>query len=259
MVQTAAKEVKVAGTPKLWKRILIAGSECPGCTIPLTQRMICEVIEELGVENNTIQVGGIGCSSGQANAAIDVDVVGAAHGRSVNVASAVKRLSPKGTVVFTIQGDGDCAAIGAEPLIQAATYGEKIIVIMVNNVNFGRTGGQMGLTSLPGQITSTTSKGKDPAVFGYPIHVAEMLATIKGVAYTARGSVDSPANYRRTKGYLKRAFQKQMAGYGLNFVEILSMCPSNWKKSPMESLKWLRENMIPEFPLGVFKDREDVV
>lgn len=249
-------EERISGKPRLWQRILQAGNECPGCTIPLTQRMLSEVIDELGIENNTIQVGGIGCSSGSANAAINVDGVQAAHGRSANVASAIKRLSPPDTVVYTIQGDGDCMAIGADPLIQAASYAEKITIVMVNNANYGRTGGQMGLTTLAGQVTTTTPEGRDPALFGYPIHVAELLAGMRGVVYSARGSVDSPANYQRTKKYLKAAFLKQMAGMGLNFVEILSACPANWHMAPVASLKWLRENMIPEFPLGEFKNLE---
>ncbi len=247
-------EAKVTGKPRLWERVFSAGTECPGCTIPMTQRLLCEIIDELGIENNTIQVGGIGCTSGGANAAVNVDGVQAAHGRSVNVASAIKRLSPKGTIVYTIQGDGDCMAIGAEGLIQAASYGEKITIVMVNNANFGRTGGQMGLTSLVGQVTTTTPMGKNPSEFGYPIHAAEMVASFKGVTYSARGAVDSPANYLKTKKYLKAAFAKQIEGRGLSFVEILSACPANWHLSPVQALKWLRENMLPEFPLGEFKN-----
>lgn len=247
-------EVKVAGKPKLWERRFSAGIECPGCTIPLAHRLLCEVVEEMGIENNTIQVGGIGCTSGGANAAVDVDGVQAAHGRSANVASAIKRLSAKGTLVYTIQGDGDCMAIGSEPLIQAASYGEKITIVMVNNTNFGRTGGQMALTSLVGQVTTTTPKGRDPELAGCPVHVAELLAGFKTVVYSARGSVDSPANYQKTKKYLRTAFSKQMDGLGLTFVEILSVCPSNWHMKPLESLNWLREKMIPEFPLGEFKN-----
>jgi 2-oxoglutarate ferredoxin oxidoreductase subunit beta len=181
----------------------------------------------------------------------------AAHGRPPDVATAIKRALRGRPIVITLQGDGDCIAIGAEALISAASRGEKITIIMVNNANYGTTGGQMAPTTLLGQITTTTPQGRDTSS-GFPIHVPEFLTSFKGVAYAARGSVHTPANYQRTKKYLKSAIKKQIDKVGLGFVEILAACPPDWHLSPVDSLKFIEEKMLPEFPLGEFKNIERV-
>jgi len=169
------------------------------------------------------------------------------------VATAIKRVLRDEPIVFTVQGDGDCVAIGAGSLFNAVARAERISVFMVNNANFGTTGGQLAPTTLMGQVTTTTPRGRTPAE-GYPVHVPEVLVNFKGVAYAARGAVHTPANYQRTKRYLKTAFQKQIDGVGFSFVEILAACPPDWHMTPVESLRFIEEKMIPEFPLGEFKN-----
>ncbi|MFC1944039.1 thiamine pyrophosphate-dependent enzyme [Chloroflexota bacterium] len=249
-------KVLVAGLPKLWSPGRFGGRHCPGCHDPILERIICEVIEELGIEGETIQVNGIGCAS-RGWAEIDVDSLQTAHGRTPNAASAIKRIYPD-RIVFTMSGDGDCCAIGMESLMQAALYGEKISTIMVNNTQYGTTGGQMGPTTMVGQITTTTQEGRKVENCGYPLHAPELLANIKGVAYTARGAVNSPANFGRTRKYIKTAFQKQIDRVGFSFIEVLSACPVNWHMTPVEATRWLTENMLPEFPLGEFKDVDSI-
>ena len=248
--------LKLAGTPRLWDPARFGGRHCPGCHDPIIERVLCEVIEELGIEGDTIQVNGIGCAS-RGWAEVDVDSIQTAHGRTPNVASAIKRILPD-RIVFTMSGDGDCCAIGMESLMQAAIYGEKITVIMVNNTQYGTTGGQMGPTTLVGQVTTTTPEGRQVESFGYPLHAPELLATVKGVVYAARGAVNSPANFQRTKGYIKTALKKQIEGAGFSFVEVLSAWPVNWHMTPVEATKWLEENVIPEFPLGEFKNVDSI-
>lgn len=226
---------------------------CPGCQHATIGRIIAEVLEEMELDGPAIEVIGIGCNSGVA--VLNLDVVQGSHGGAPDIATAIKRLSPK-SFVFTVQGDGDCIAIGAGSFIGALTRGEMISIIMCNNSNYGTTGGQQAPTTLLGQVTTTTPEGRTPADYGYPVHVAELAATFKSVAYSARGSLTTPAEYRKTKKYVKKAFQKQIEGAGLSFVEILSACPANWHLSPRESLKWIEEKMVPEFPLGEFKDNE---
>ncbi|MBE0481698.1 MAG: 2-oxoglutarate oxidoreductase [Dehalococcoidia bacterium] len=225
---------------------------CAGCGHPLVERLVCEAIGELGIAGRTVNVSGAGCSSGFCIRACDTDGFMGPHGRAVDIATAMKRVRPD-NIVYTVQGDGDCIAIGAEGFINAAGRAERITVIMVNNTSYGTTGGQMAPTTLLGQVTSTTPGGRS-VEHGYPMHVAELAATIKGCVYSARGSVDSPANYNRTRKYVKRAFQKQIDNLGFSFVEILAMCPSVWHMTPAESLKFVSEKMIPEFPLGEFKN-----
>lgn len=215
-------------------------------------RVIAEVLDELGIDGKTIAVIGIGCN-GYISYALNIDRVLGAHGRAPDTATAIKRLRPD-TIVFTSQGDGDCIAIGAGSFIAALTRGETITIVMCNNANYGTTGGQMAPTTLMGQVTTTTPKGRDAVMGGYPVHTAELAATFRGVAYSARSALNSPANYQRTKRYLKTAFQKQTDQAGLSFVEVLLACPTNWHLSPVESLKWIEEKMIPEFPLGEFKN-----
>jgi len=184
------------------------------------------------------------------------DFIMTAHGRPPDVATAIKRIL-KYPLVFTIQGDGDCIAIGAGSLINAAIRGEKITIIMLNNTNYGTTGGQMSPTTLLEQRTSTSPMGREPQNYGYPVHVPELLATLKGVAYTARGAFNTPANFQRTKNYLKKAFEAQKENLGLTFVEIIVACPPNWHLSPVDSLKLIEDKVIPEFPLGEFKKYDE--
>jgi 2-oxoglutarate ferredoxin oxidoreductase subunit beta len=243
---------------KVWapKRTLVMPLfGCPGCQHPTIGRIIAEVLEELGLDGKAIEVIGIGCNSGVAM--LNIDVIQGSHGGAPDMATAIKRLSPD-SFVFTVQGDGDCIAIGAGSFIGALTRGEMITIIMCNNANYGTTGGQMAPTTLIGQKTTTTPGGRDAMTDGYPVHVAELAATFRGVKYSARGSLTSPANYQRTKKHIKIAFQKQLDHVGLSFVEILSACPANWHLTPVESLKWIEEKMIPEFSLGEFKNVDQV-
>ena len=245
----------VAGTPPLAPKLFFI-FHCAGCGHPLVERLVCEVIGELDIAGRTVNVSGAGCSSGFFIRAVDTDGFMGPHGRAADIATAMKRVHPD-NIVYTVQGDGDCIAIGAEGFLNAAGRAEKITVIMVNNANYGTTGGQMAPTSLMGQITSTTPEGRTVNQ-GFPMHVAELAASIKGCAYSARGAVNSPSNYKRTKKFVKTALQKQMSNLGFSFVEILSMCPSVWHLTPAESLKFINDKMIPEFPLGEFKNVDSV-
>jgi 2-oxoglutarate/2-oxoacid ferredoxin oxidoreductase subunit beta len=181
------------------------------------------------------------------------DMVQASHGRAPAVATGIKRVLPD-SVVFSYQGDGDLASIGMAETVHAATRGEKITVIFVNNAIYGMTGGQMAPTSLPGQVTQTSPYGRNPATEGFPIRVCEMLATLDGVALAQRVTVDSPRNIRAAKKAIKKAFEYQIEGVGYTIVEVVSTCPTNWGLSPAEALEWMRENMLPYYPLGVYRD-----
>ena len=183
------------------------------------------------------------------------DMMEAAHGRAPAVATGCKRVRPD-NLVFTYQGDGDLASIGAAEITHAATRGEKITAIFVNNAIYGMTGGQMAPTTLPGQVTTTSPYGRDPALCGYPIRMSEMLATLDGPAYIARVSVHDVKHIMEAKKAIKKAFEMQMAGKGFTLVEVLSTCPTNWGMTPQEALKWLQEKMIPQYPLGVKKEVE---
>ena len=224
---------------------------CPGCTHGIIHRLVAEVIDELGVRENTVGVCPVGCAV-FAYDYFNVDMIEAAHGRAPAVATGVKRVLPD-RVVFTYQGDGDLAAIGTAEIVHAAARGENITVIFVNNAVYGMTGGQMAPTTLLGQKTTTTPKGRDARLAGYPLRVAEMLSTVEGAAYVARASVHNPKNVRRARQAIKRAFEAQLAGYGFALVEVLSTCPTNWGLSPVEALRWLEEHMLPVYPLGEFK------
>jgi len=242
---------KVFGLPKY--RHAVPGLICPGCGHGIAGRLIVDVIDELGIADNVIHVFGIGCG-GYASFTFKLDAAVCSHGTAPAVATGIKRALYGRPIVFTYQGDGDAIAIGAGALINAAARGEKITVIMGNNANYGTTGGQLAPTTLLGQKTTTTPSGRDKELHGFPIHTAEMLVPIEGVVYSARGSVNNPANYQRTKKYVKAAFQKQIDNEGFTFVEILVACPTDWHLTPVESLKWMEEKMIPEFPLGEFKN-----
>lgn len=225
---------------------------CPGCTHGIIHRLVAEAIDELGIEGRTIGVAPVGCAVMAYNY-FACDMVEAAHGRAPAVATGLRRALPD-SVVFTYQGDGDLAAIGTAETVHAATRGENITVIFVNNAIYGMTGGQMAPTSLPGQITQTTPYGRDTSTAGYPVRVCEMLSTLSGTALAQRVAVDSVPHVKEAKKAIKKAFQNQIDKKGFSIVEILSSCPTNWGLSPVEALDWLRENMLPYYPLGVYKD-----
>ena len=225
---------------------------CPGCTHGIIHKLVGEVIEELEILDKTIAVASVGCSV-LAYDYFACDMFQAAHGRAPAVATGIKRANPD-KAVFTYQGDGDLIAIGTGEVVHAAARGENIVTIFVNNCIYGMTGGQMAPTSLEGQITETSPYGRDVKVQGYPIRVSEMISTLDGACYVERVSVDNIANLTKAKKAIKKAFDNSIKGLGYSFIEVLSTCPTNWGLSPIDSLKWLRENMIPYYPLGVKKD-----
>ncbi len=227
---------------------------CPGCTHGIIHRLVAEVMDEFDIEGKTIGICPVGCSV-MAYDYFACDMIEAPHGRAPAVATGVKRALPQ-NIVFTYQGDGDLAAIGTAETVHAAARGENITVIFINNAIYGMTGGQMAPTTLPNQVTQTTPYGRDVSSAGYPIKMSEMLSTLDGVCLAQRVSVDSIINIVATKKAIKKAFQYQIEGKGFSIVEVLSTCPTNWGLSPEESLQWLRENMIPYYPLGVYKDVE---
>lgn len=225
---------------------------CPGCTHGIVHRLVAEVIDELGIEGKTVGVAPVGCSVFAYNY-FKCDMIEAPHGRAPAVATGVKRALPE-NVVFTYQGDGDLAAIGTAETVHAATRGENISVIFINNAIYGMTGGQMAPTSLPGQVTQTTPYGRDVTKAGNPIRICEMLSTLDGVALAQRVSVDCVKNVNIAKKAIKKAFTNQIEGRGYSIVEVLSTCPTNWGLEPVEAVEWLRNNMMPYYPLGVYKD-----
>ena len=225
---------------------------CPGCTHGIIHKLVAEVMDELEIEGKTIGVAPVGCSVLAYNY-FKCDMVQAAHGRAPAVATGLKRALPD-RVVFTYQGDGDLAAIGTAETVHIATRGENVTVIFVNNCIYGMTGGQMAPTTLLGQVTQTTPYGRDAHANGNPIRVCEMLSTLDGVAYAERVAVDSVPNIRKAKAAIKKAFTTQVEGKGFSIVEVLSTCPTNWGLTPVEATQWLRDNMIPFYPLGVYKD-----
>ena len=227
---------------------------CPGCTHGIIHRLVAEAIDELGIQGKTIGIAPVGCAVFAYNY-FNVDMMEAAHGRAPAMATGCKRVNPQ-NVVFTYQGDGDLASIGAAEITHAATRGENITVIFVNNAIYGMTGGQMAPTTLPGQVTTTSPYGRDPALCGYPIRVSEMLATLDGPAYIARCSVHDVKHILDAKKCIKKAFETQIAKKGFSMVEVLSSCPTNWGMTPREALNWLEANMIPQYPLGVKKEVE---
>ncbi|MEE9202221.1 MAG: thiamine pyrophosphate-dependent enzyme [Dehalococcoidia bacterium] len=241
----------VSGTPALWRK----GEEapfCPGCHDGTIGRLMMDAVDELGLRDRTVCISGVTCA-GFISIGLELDsVICVAHGRAPDVATGLKRALFYKPVVFTIQGDGDTIAIGAGSLVNAAMRAENITVCMINNTVYGTTGGQMAPTTLTGQVTTTSPGGRERTM-GLPAHVPEMLSTLDGVAYAARGAVNTPANYQKTKKFFKQALTRQMEGAGLTFVEFLSACPPNWKLNPLESNKRIEEEMIPNYPLGEFK------
>ena len=226
---------------------------CPGCTHGIIHRLVAEALDELGVTGRTIGVASVGCSVFTYNY-FNCDMVQAAHGRAPAVATGVKR-SDKNNIVFTYQGDGDLAAIGTAETVHSAARGENITVIFVNNAIYGMTGGQMAPTTLPGQKTQTSPYGRDTSVAGFPVKVCEMLSQVDGATYLERVAVNNVANVKKAKAAIKKAFQNQIEGKGFSLVEVLSTCPTNWGLAPEKSLQWLEENMLPYYPLGVYKDK----
>lgn len=229
---------------------------CPGCTHGIIHRLVAEVLEELGVLGDTVGVAPVGCAV-FAYDYFNVDMHEAAHGRAPAVATGIKRVLPD-KVVFTYQGDGDLASIGAGEIVHAAHRGEKITTIFVNNAIYGMTGGQMAPTTLVGQKATTAPYGRDESHCGRPIRISEMLATIDGAKFVERVSVHDPANIRKAKKAIKSAFELQLSGKGFGIVEVLSTCPTNWGLTAVEALGWLKENMIPYYPLGNFRKPEEV-
>ncbi len=226
---------------------------CPGCTHGIIHRLVAEAIDELGIAGRTIGVASVGCSVFTYNY-FDVDMVQAAHGRAPAVATGVKRSDPN-NIVFTYQGDGDLAAIGTAETVHSAARGENITVIFVNNAIYGMTGGQMAPTTLPGQVTQTSPYGRDVEKVGYPIKVCEMLSQVDGATYLERVAVNNVKNVKAAKAAIKKAFQNQIEGKGFSLVEVLSTCPTNWGMAPDKAINWLEENMLPYYPLGVYKDK----
>ncbi|GAB4497285.1 MAG: thiamine pyrophosphate-dependent enzyme [Anaerolineales bacterium] len=224
---------------------------CPGCTHGIAHRLIGEVLDEMGVLEHTIGVASVGCSVFSYNY-FDCDFVQAPHGRAPAMATGVKRVLPE-RIVFTYQGDGDLASIGMGEIIHAAARGENITVIFLNNANYGMTGGQMAPTTLPGQKTTSSPSGRDVEQMGFPIRVAEMMATLEGVSYVVRRSLHDPKNIRQAKKALRTAFEAQKQGMGFTMIELLSTCPTNWGVTPEEAMHWVEEHMVPAYPLGDFK------
>lgn len=241
--------MKVASRPKCLKEQHF--SYCPGCTHGIGTRLVAEALDELGVIENTVGVLSVGCSV-MLYKFIDCDFIQAPHGRAPAVATGVKRALPDHTV-FAYQGDGDMAAIGTAEIVHAAARGEKITIFFLNNAIYGMTGGQMAPTTVEGQVTTTTPNGRDPALAGYPIRMAEMLSTLDGSAYIARVALNNPKNVRQAKKAIQRAFEVQQAGLGFSMVEMLSTCPTNWGAKPVDALKLIDEQMLPTYPLGEFK------
>lgn len=224
---------------------------CPGCTHSIAHRLIAEVLDELGLREETILVAPVGCAVFAYNY-FEVDGCEAAHGRAPAMATGIKRVYPEKTVL-TYQGDGDLAAIGAAEIVHAAARGEHITTIFVNNAIYGMTGGQMAPTTLPGQKTTSSPYGRSTARAGYPMRMSEMLATLDGTAYVVRRSLHDVSNIRKAKKAIRTALQVQKSGLGFSMVELLSSCPTNWGMSPAEALEWVRDEMVPYYPLGDYK------
>jgi 2-oxoglutarate ferredoxin oxidoreductase subunit beta len=224
---------------------------CPGCTHGTAHRLIAEVIDEMGLSERMIGVASVGCSVFAYNY-FDFDFVQAPHGRAPAMATGVKRVLPE-RIVMTYQGDGDLASIGMAEIVHAAARGENITVFFLNNTNYGMTGGQMAPTTLPGQKTTSSIHGRDVETQGYPIRASELLATLDGASYVVRRSLHDPKNIRMAKKAIRTAFEVQVRGLGFSMVELLSICPTNWGMTPVESLHWLEEKMVPYYPVGDYK------
>ena len=226
---------------------------CPGCTHGIVHRLVAEAIDELGIEGRTIGIAPVGCSV-MAYDYFACDMVEAAHGRAPAIATGIKRSNPD-NIVFTYQGDGDLASIGMAETVHAAARNENITVIFINNAIYGMTGGQMAPTTLPGMVTQTSPYGRDVKACGYPVKIVEMLSQLEGPEYLERVTVNKVANVRKAKKAILKAFKNQVEGKGFSLIEVISSCPTNWGMSPKDALQWIDDNMIPYYPLGVYKDR----
>ncbi|UCG77871.1 MAG: 2-oxoglutarate oxidoreductase [Nitrospirota bacterium] len=227
---------------------------CPGCGHSIIHRIIAESIDELGIRERTIGIAPVGCAV-FAYDYFNFDIIECPHGRPPAVATALKRTQPD-RIVFSYQGDGDLAAIGTAEIIHAANRGEDLSVFFVNNATYGMTGGQMAPTTVINQRTTTTQKGRDAKTHGYPLPVAELIASLPSVPFVARTSVTSSKNILQTKKMILRALQNQIEGKGFSFVEILSPCPTDWEMSSLDSLKWIDGEMVSYFKPGILKDNE---
>jgi len=227
---------------------------CPGCGHGIVHRLVAECLDELGVQKRAVGVAPVGCSV-FADDYFDCDMIQGPHGRGPAIATGIKRSKPE-CIVFSYQGDGDLASIGMAETVHSAARSENITLIFINNSIYGMTGGQMAPTTLLGQKSTTSPKGRAASVNGYPIRVCELLSQLEGARYLERTSVHSAAHVLRTKKALKKAFQYQLDGKGFSMIEILSMCPTNLGISPLECVKFVAEKMIPQYPLGVYKDAE---
>jgi len=245
---------QIFAKPKSLKDVVM--HYCPGCGHGIAHRLCAEAIDELEVADRTIGIAPVGCAVLAYNY-FNLDFQQAAHGRAPALATGIKRVLPD-SVVFTYQGDGDLASIGAAEIVHAAMRSEKITVIFINNAIYGMTGGQMAPTTLVGQRTTTTPRGRELELFGQPLRVAEMLSALEGSAYIARVSLHNPANVVKAKRAVLKAFRTQVEGKGFSMVEILSHCPTGWGMSPVEAVKWVEEKMVPYYPLGEFKTPEGV-
>ena len=241
---------KVYTRPKTMKDVHF--HYCPGCGHGIINRLLMEVIEEMGLREKAICVAPAGCGMLVYNY-FDIDTLESAHGRGAAVATGIKRVRPD-NLVFSYQGDGDLAAIGTAEGFHAANRGESITVIFVNNGVYGMTGGQMAPTTLTDQVTTTTPDGRNPIIAGYPVRICEVFSMLDGTTYLERVTVNKPAAVAKTKKAIKKAFQCQLDGKGFSLVEILSPCPTNWKMGPIESCRWIDDVMTKQFPLGVVKD-----
>jgi 2-oxoglutarate ferredoxin oxidoreductase subunit beta len=226
---------------------------CPGCSHGVVHKLLAEVIEELDIQDKTIGISPVGCAV-FAYKYLDIDWQQAAHGRAPALATATKRLYPD-KYVFSYQGDGDLASIGTAEIIHACNRGENIVVIFINNAIYGMTGGQMAPTTLIDMKTSTTPYGRKAELNGYPLKITELVAQLEGTCYVTRQAVENPANVRKTKKAIRKAFENSAQKKGTSFVEIVSACNSNWKMPPVDANKWMEDNMFPFYPLGDIKDR----
>ena len=229
---------------------------CPGCMHGTVFKLIGEVLEEMNIDSRTTAILGIGCC-GLAQEVVSYDLATAPHGRACAVATGLKRANPD-TIVFTYQGDGDLASIGLAETIHAANRGENITTIFINNGIYGMTGGQMAPTTLVGMKATTAPGGRDPGQHGYPLHMAEIIDQLIAPVYIERVSCNNPANVRRTKNAIRKAFRNQIECRGYSLVEVVTSCPTNWGLNPWKSLRFLEENMFKEFPLGVLRDNTEV-
>ncbi len=245
-------EQKVYARPRSFIQDAVTGY-CPGCLHSTAGKIICEVVDELGIQEDVSYVQGVGCG-GLCVSFMDMDTLAVAHGRACAVASALKRCSPE-TVVFTYQGDGDLAAIGLAETMSAANRGENFTVFFINNATYGMTGGQMAPTTLMGMKATTAPMGRNAEMHGYPLHMCELLNTLNAPAYIARVTCTDPVNIRKAKAAVRKALEYQLAGKGFSFVEFVSNCTTNWGMSPEKTLEFIKEKMLPEFPLGEFRAR----